>query len=350
MLASLFRRNPRRARGPCGLSAHRRARARAAASSPTGACPTRSTAASRLLALHAFLVLNRLKAEHAATAEFAQALFDAMFADLDRALREMGATDLGVGRRVKAMASGFYGRIAAYEKGLADGDARSTRRCGAISSARSRAEPSSAGAGGGYVRRQAAALAGAAGRRPAGRRDSVSRRWRRADANDHPCPNSRGRSSCAPGRRGGAIDIAADADERAALARRFALLSLDRLEAEVRLARLAGGLVRLRPSSRPMWCRNASSRSSRCRPHRGELHVLYGDRPERSARSCSTARPSGRAARGRRCIDIGEAVAQQLSLALDPFPRAPGRLEIGRRCRRAGARIAVAALAQLARS
>lgn len=71
-----------------------------------------------MIALHMFLVLNRLKAEHEATAEFAQALFDAMFADLDRGLREMGATDMGVGKRVKEMAKGFYGRIAAYEKGL----------------------------------------------------------------------------------------------------------------------------------------------------------------------------------------------------------------------------------------
>jgi cytochrome b pre-mRNA-processing protein 3 len=74
-----------------------------------------------MIALHMFLVLNRLKAEHEATAEYAQALFDAMFADLDRGLREMGATDMGVGKRVKEMAKGFYGRIAAYEKGL-DGD------------------------------------------------------------------------------------------------------------------------------------------------------------------------------------------------------------------------------------
>jgi cytochrome b pre-mRNA-processing protein 3 len=74
-----------------------------------------------MIALHMFLVLNRLKAEHEATAEFAQALFDAMFADLDRGLREMGATDIGVGKRVKEMAKGFYGRIAAYEKGL-EGD------------------------------------------------------------------------------------------------------------------------------------------------------------------------------------------------------------------------------------
>jgi cytochrome b pre-mRNA-processing protein 3 len=74
-----------------------------------------------MIALHMFLVLNRLKAEHEATAEYAQALFDAMFADLDRGLREMGATDMGVGKRVKEMAKGFYGRIAAYEKGL-EGD------------------------------------------------------------------------------------------------------------------------------------------------------------------------------------------------------------------------------------
>jgi cytochrome b pre-mRNA-processing protein 3 len=72
-----------------------------------------------LLALHAFLVLNRLKPEPAAK-DFAQTLFDIMFADLDRGVREMGATDIGVGKQVKAMARGFYGRIAAYEKGIGD--------------------------------------------------------------------------------------------------------------------------------------------------------------------------------------------------------------------------------------
>ncbi|HUK60079.1 MAG TPA: ubiquinol-cytochrome C chaperone family protein [Stellaceae bacterium] len=76
-----------------------------------------------LLALHAFLVLRRLKAAHGEAHEFAQALFDTMFADLDRAVREMGATDIGVGRHVKEMARGFYGRVAAYEGGLAGGEA-----------------------------------------------------------------------------------------------------------------------------------------------------------------------------------------------------------------------------------
>ncbi len=71
-----------------------------------------------LLALHGFLVLHRLKGERAAAAGLAQALFDTMFADMDRCLREMGAGDLGVGPRVKRMAQGFYGRIAAYDAAL----------------------------------------------------------------------------------------------------------------------------------------------------------------------------------------------------------------------------------------
>lgn len=74
-----------------------------------------------LIALHAFLVMRRLKAEAGGGTAFSQALFDHMFEDMDRNLREMGAGDLGVGRRVKAMAKAFYGRVAAYEAGLASG-------------------------------------------------------------------------------------------------------------------------------------------------------------------------------------------------------------------------------------
>ena len=74
-----------------------------------------------MIALHAFLVLRRLKGEGADGAALGQALFDAVFTDMDRSLREMGAGDLGVGRRVKRMASGFYGRIAAYDQALAPG-------------------------------------------------------------------------------------------------------------------------------------------------------------------------------------------------------------------------------------
>jgi len=75
-----------------------------------------------LICLHAFLYLHRLKSERPQASALAQAFFDAMFADLDRALREMGTGDLRVGREVKRMAQGFYGRIRAYEDGIAADD------------------------------------------------------------------------------------------------------------------------------------------------------------------------------------------------------------------------------------
>lgn len=80
-----------------------------------------------MIALHAFLLLNRLKREGAVAGDLGQAFFDIMFADLDRGLREMGAGDLGVGRHVKYMVEAFYGRVSAYELGLAeDGNALET--------------------------------------------------------------------------------------------------------------------------------------------------------------------------------------------------------------------------------
>jgi len=47
-----------------------------------------------------------------------QALYDIMFQDFDRALREMGVGDLGVSRRIKTMVQALHGRITAYEQAL----------------------------------------------------------------------------------------------------------------------------------------------------------------------------------------------------------------------------------------
>lgn len=71
-----------------------------------------------MLILHVFLLLHRLRAEGKAGAGLGQKLFDVTFAHLDQSLREMGAGDLGVGKRVKAMARAFYGRAAAYDAAL----------------------------------------------------------------------------------------------------------------------------------------------------------------------------------------------------------------------------------------
>lgn len=121
-LASLFRRNRYRAQAHAAYTSIVE-QARAPDFFLDLEVPDSLDGRFEMIAVHMFLVLNRLKAERAATEEFAQALFDAMFADLDRGLREMGASDMGVGKRVKEMATGFYGRIAAYEKGL-EGDDR----------------------------------------------------------------------------------------------------------------------------------------------------------------------------------------------------------------------------------
>ncbi|RDD63791.1 hypothetical protein DRB17_01045 [Ferruginivarius sediminum] len=114
-----------------------------------------------LISLHVFLILHRLKDQREQTDELAQALFDTMFADMDRSLREMGAGDLGVGPRVKKMAQAFYGRIAAYDAGLAAENGRleeAVRRnlYGTVD------DPGSAAvaAMSGYMRRQADILRG----------------------------------------------------------------------------------------------------------------------------------------------------------------------------------------------
>ena len=75
-----------------------------------------------MVTLHAFLVIRRLKGASESSSDAAQALFDLMFEDMDVSLREMGAGDMGIGKRVKAMVQAFYGRIASYEAGLAGDD------------------------------------------------------------------------------------------------------------------------------------------------------------------------------------------------------------------------------------
>ena len=121
-LASLFRRHPHRDKAYRAYTAIVE-QARKPTFFLDGEVPDTVDGRFELIALHVFLALNRLKADREATADFAQELFDAMFADLDRGLREMGASDIGVGRHVKEMAKGFYGRVVAYEEGLAAGEA-----------------------------------------------------------------------------------------------------------------------------------------------------------------------------------------------------------------------------------
>ena len=74
------------------------------------------------LALVVALVMRRLKACGGEGAELSQQLFDSMFSDMDLSLREMGAGDIGVSKRVRVMAEAFMGRLDAYATALDDGD------------------------------------------------------------------------------------------------------------------------------------------------------------------------------------------------------------------------------------
>ncbi len=82
--------------------------------------------------VHVALLIRRLRALPAQEAgrrsarragpALAQAVFDAMFSDMDTTLREFGL-DLGVGKRVRAMWEAFHGGALAYDGPLEAGDA-----------------------------------------------------------------------------------------------------------------------------------------------------------------------------------------------------------------------------------
>ena len=75
-----------------------------------------------LVGLFAAVLIRRLRGDVAPGGALAQAVFDAMFSDMDVNLREMGVGDMSVGKRVRAMWEGFHGRALAYEAPLAAGD------------------------------------------------------------------------------------------------------------------------------------------------------------------------------------------------------------------------------------
>jgi cytochrome b pre-mRNA-processing protein 3 len=76
-----------------------------------------------LLTLHAGLVLRRLAALGGLADAIAQDLVNNVFAHFDDTLREMGLSDIAVAKRLKVMASAFYGRNAAYAAALDDDSA-----------------------------------------------------------------------------------------------------------------------------------------------------------------------------------------------------------------------------------
>ena len=71
-----------------------------------------------LLIVHVLLVIQRLHKHPDET----QQLFDILFADMDKNLREMGVSDISIAKKMKPLLSAFYGRAKVYEQALAKTD------------------------------------------------------------------------------------------------------------------------------------------------------------------------------------------------------------------------------------
>lgn len=117
-----------------------------------------------MVVLHVFLVLRRLRDEGKPGSKLAQKLFDVMFDHFDQSLREMGVGDLSVGKKVKTMASAFYGRAKAYDAALAEGGDGLAQALERNLYGGANPDPAELARIVGYVRGAAARLAGQSGR------------------------------------------------------------------------------------------------------------------------------------------------------------------------------------------
>ena len=111
-MLNLLRKSSGRKQRAAALQAQLIARARAPVFYTALGVPDSMDGRFDLVTLHAWLVLEALKA--AGLDAEAQALTDALFLGFDEALREQGTGDMGMGRRMKAMADAFFGRLKVY--------------------------------------------------------------------------------------------------------------------------------------------------------------------------------------------------------------------------------------------
>ena len=74
-----------------------------------------------LIVLHSHLFIRRLIKSGTIGKSISQEIIDILVKDFDYSLRELGIGDLSVGKKIKKMLEGYYGRAEAYEKALSDG-------------------------------------------------------------------------------------------------------------------------------------------------------------------------------------------------------------------------------------
>lgn len=121
------------------------------------------------IGVHVFLLIRHLWNAPEPGRRLGQAVFDAMFADMDRSLREIGVGDLSVPKRNRAMWEAFHGRSLAYGKALDAGDAAAL--AGVVARNVWRGGPAGEGPAllASYIVRADRALAGQGGDLPHGR-------------------------------------------------------------------------------------------------------------------------------------------------------------------------------------
>ena len=104
-----------------------------------------------VVGIYAFLAIQRLKREPEPGPALAQAVFDAMFSDMDINLRELGVSDMSIGKRVRAMWEAFHGRALAYSQAMEAQDMAAMEASLVLNIWRGAAPPSE-GAGAALVR------------------------------------------------------------------------------------------------------------------------------------------------------------------------------------------------------
>ncbi len=123
------------------------------------------------------------------------------------------------------------------------------------------------------------------------------------------------------------LEIEADEGERQALARRFGLVEISRLAAEVEVSR-NNDEVRARGQLQAEVAQSCVATTQRVDSSLEEpFDLLFRPRPEAVGPEEEIELSEGELDvifHGGAAVDIGEAVAETLSLGLDPYPRAPG--------------------------
>ncbi len=241
------------------------------------------------------------------------ALTERFIEAMDAEHRELGLNDPGLGRRVRKLVGSLERRVDEWRDAIHDerdwdetvisslyrGERSEGRRASPLRGRRSRP------VAGNLVRSRLAAAGGAVVSRDGfGHRVALDRIG-----------------------RGERIDLVAGESERAAIADRLGLLSLQRLEAHATLDR-DGGTIRARGRLRSSLEQSCVATGEPVAEHVDEpFEVLFLPEPkegeadeeiELAAEDCDIVFYDGAA------IDLGTAIADTLALSIDPWPRSAG--------------------------